>query len=193
MCDSIPFEPWIDTDESAVTLDAEEDINWDRVPTTTLDTHRSFFDTDEFHTFRVTVARPIEQDYRIADDTYTFYKPADELARATWSINNTPWTLDHPPSGSVTATEQINGVFTDAMYDWYDESLRASLHIPSNNNEAHEHIESSDNVSIGFYNVLDDDIDRSGVTAAQRELYIDHIASVDEGRCSDEDGCQVHI
>lgn len=192
MRDSVSLEPRINNGDDVIMLDDDDNIDWDRIPTTTLDTHQSFFDTNTFHSLSVTVAKPIEQEYTINDDEYTMYKPPDELARASWSVDNSPWTIDHPVGGIVTSTDQIKGVFTETQYDWQDEALVSSLNIPVHDRESREYLRDSDNVSIGFHNAFDYDIDRDGVTAAQRDIYIDHVASVKDGRCSDEDGCKVH-
>lgn len=192
MRDSVDFDPRIRLDEETILLDSDESIDWSRVPTVSKPEYESFFGTDSFYSLSVTVAKPIEQQYVIDDDEYTFYKPPDELARAAWSVDNKPWTIGHPVHGHVTTVDQIKGVFDNSQYDWVDKSLDSSLNIPTNDSKSIEFLRDSDNVSIGFHNKLDANVDRDGVHAAQRDIYIDHVASVTKGRCSDKDGCKIH-
>lgn len=189
-CESIVTLP----DEQMTVTDVDEPVDWDRVSTTTLDEHyASFFDTDAFHKLDVTVATEMDQPYVIHGDEYTFRKEADELATAAWSLDNKPLTIDHPSIGRVTRTDEIHGVFNNPSFDWSKNALTADLFIPVTDTIAHQNIQETDNVSIGFYNQLDADVSDDGIDAIQRDIYIDHVSSVDTGRCSDGDGCKIRV
>lgn len=183
----------VDVEDTSITVDS--DTEWDAVPTVdsklVSESHRQFFDADNFYRFAVTTAKSIPQTYTVNDDEYTFLKPRGELQKASWSLENAPYALDHPKRGAVTDANDIHGFFHSTHYDASNESLNAKLTVPANDSEALEYLQQSSDVSIGFYNTLDTDAD--DVDAYQRDLYIDHVASVETGRCSAEDGCEVHI
>lgn len=185
----------VDVEGSDITVD--EDIDWNAVPTVDAafvnESHQSFFGTDSFYRFDVTVARSIPQQYTIDDSEYTFLKPTGEIQKASWSLDNTPYVLEHPERGAVTDAAEIRGFFNSSYYNASDESLNTKLTIPTNDSDALEYLQHSSDVSIGFYNTLDPEVDDTSIDAYQRDMYIDHVASVTDGRCSSDDGCKVHL
>lgn len=167
-------------------------FDWDAIPTVDAtdipDSYTAFYDAESFHVVSdVTVARPMEQQYRINGDTYTFKKVESELRKAAWTFDNNPHPLGHPETGVVKATDDIHGFWKNVRYE-DDEGIVADLYLPSNDDEALEYVSDHGDVSIGFYNRLKQ-TDESGVDAIQTDIVGDHIASVTHGRCSGEDGC----
>lgn len=180
------------TDSRGITKDGDEyRFDWDAQPTVTVDandlpaSYREFFDTDTFYRLPATVAKSIEQEYVIDGDTYTFFKPEDELRQAAWSLDNSPYTLKHPGSGRVQSTDEIKGFWKNRGYD---DGLQADLYIPTNDSEVTDFIADNQDVSVGFTNVLSES-DRDGVVADQRHIYFDHVAGVTDGRCGPDEGC----
>lgn len=177
------------------------EVDWDAIDTVDGSDlpprYQRLFDAEAFYSIPTTVARPILQDYRFGDDTYTFLKPAEELAKSAWSLDNKPWTLTHPETGAVRSYDQIHGAWTDPEWDDENENLDATLIFPTTDDEGKTFIEDSGDVSVGFTNRLDADVSvdhaSAGVDAYQRDLYYDHVASVKVGRCPAEEGCGLHI
>lgn len=189
----------VETDGITVDDDGEATFDWSEVPVVELGEppHQTAFDTDEFYKVEgATVARPIKQPYRVGDSVETYKKPADELREAAWSADNKPYPLTHPDTGMVKATEDIHGFWKKPRYDDSSDRLKADLYVPKNDEAAKEFISEHQDVSVGFYNrvhseydgdtgdLTDDDVD-----GFQTDLYIDHIAGVERGRCSGEEGC----
>lgn len=150
------------------------------------------FETDEFFRVDAVVARPIDQTYVVDDERYTFKKPAEELQKATAWVDNVPFTLGHPSSGTVKTIDQIHGFWRNPSYDESADELQAVLYIPAGDSEALNWIETHTDVSVGFYNHLVS-ADEEGVDAYQTDLYFDHVAGVRRGRCSGEDGCGLNV
>lgn len=195
------------TDTSGVSVngdgdDVTVDFQWAEVPTVTVDAppHEEAFDTDQFYKIAdVTLARPIIQLYTNQDDEIVRrQKPADELRQAAWTFDNAPYVLEHPNTGVVKRTSDIEGFYRSPNYDADSESLQADLYVPQGNSEAMEYIEQSQDVSIGFYNqrTVEYDGDVGSLTDEDPEqyqvnIYGDHVASVPKGRCSSEAGCGI--
>lgn len=186
-----------DATTGVVAPDTGVDLSLDGPRTMTLSNARyqAAFDTNEFRTFEVVIARPIEQQYRIDGDTYTFAKTEAELREATWTFDGVPHTLTHPDTGVVRTPDQIHGFHRDPRYvedyDGEGDALVTDLYVPVTDERALEYIEDTQAVSIGFQNTLDWETDREDVDAIQRDLVADHVASVQQGRCSIADGCGV--
>lgn len=151
----------------------------------------SAFDTDKFYRYEAVIAKPIEQKYNYSGDTVTLKKPSDELEKATAWVDNSPHALGHPATKTVKSLDMVHGMWRNPRYDADAEELKATLYIPSNDEEALDWVSDKTDVSIGFYNKIEWDDDGEGVDGYQRSLYIDHVASVQRGRCSDEDGCGI--
>lgn len=174
-----------------------DSVEWETVPTFTpnavTDAHKSFFGVDSFYQFETTVAKSVPQTYFFDEDEYTFIKPPDELQKATWTVDNAPFTLQHPPLGRVTQDDEIHGVFHDSYFSPLDASINSTLSVPATDDAALSYLAENDNISIGFYNQLSDVSDDADVDAEQRNIVVDHVAGVETGRCAKEDGCQIRM
>lgn len=146
------------------------------------------FGTDTYYRFEPVVARPIDQTYELYGDEYVFRKDADELRSAQWQIDNLPWTLGHPQGGQVRDTDDIHGFWRNPTYVDGD-GQRAQLYVPEDDNEALGFVMDNADLSIGFGCTLDWLDEDDDVDAVQRDMLFDHIASVQHGRCSADDGC----
>lgn len=191
-----------DTVASAIqpsTDDASSDsaFDFDTVPTARVrnEPWTDAFETDEFFVFDTVVARPIEQTYYLHGDEYTFRKPERALRRAAWSVDNVPYPLTHPSDGPVRDTSDVHGFVRNPRYiedrDEHGDALVAQLYVPTGDSDAREFIDDSQSVSIGFYNDLDWSVEEDGVDAYQTNMLVDHVAGVERGRCSIEDGCGI--
>lgn len=180
--------------------DGSYEVNWDEIEVIDADDvpprYEGIFETDAFYQFSdVTVAKPIKQQYSYDETDVTLLKPSSELQKSMWSLDGRPWTLDHPETGSVRSYEQIHGVWTDPEWDSDNEDLNATLLFPTEDAEAKAYLEESGDVSVGFLNKLDMDVDSAdaeqGIDGYQRDLMYDHVASVQRGRCPSSAGCGV--
>lgn len=160
------------------------------------------FDTKEFHSFDVVVARPLDQTYtaneRIAaaldvdvGETVTLKKPAAELRRSAWALDNSPTPITHPNSGVVSSPDQVHGFVRNPTWDDEVEELRAEGYVPTDDDFAKSFISEYGDVSVGFFNDLDPDVDDEDVDAYQRSILYDHVAHVQHGRCAGSEGCGV--
>lgn len=156
------------------------------------------FDTTQFYKITdATIARPIKQPYVRNGEVKIYKKPADELRKAAWSFDNSPFPIPHPDEGMVKDVNDVHGFWRNVRYNTDDEQLLGDLYIPSNDDFALSFIEDHQDVSLGFYNrtveSYDGDTgdltDEDGVDGYQIDIYGDHIAGVRRGRCSSEDGC----
>ncbi len=186
----------INVDFTVDDVDADE-FDWSTVDVVQVSDvpHSHAFDTDTFYKIPLTAARSVEQSYTRSDgEEVTMVKPPSELRSAAWSLDNAPLTLGHPPSRIVDGVERVHGFTRDASWNADVESVTANAYIPVTDTEAQNWItDGRDGVSIGFWYNRDASIDESvfgdGVDAVQRDLLVDHVAIVAEGRCSREDGC----
>jgi len=174
-----------------LSMDTADEFSWSEATMVQIDhpPHETAFDTDQFYKIPLTAARPVEQTYHTVDGEVTMLKPAAELQRAAWSLDNAPITLSHPDSRIVDGVEKIHGFTRHPEWDAADESLRASAYIPVTDGEAKAWLEGHTDVSIGFWYNTDAETDTPSVDGYQRDLLVDHVAIVGEGRCSREDGC----
>ncbi len=183
----------VDTAYTTLRLDSDSSgFSWDEATTVQIDNapHQNAFDTDRFYKIPLTAAKPVEQEYTGADgNEVTMVKPAEELRDAAWSMNNSPLTLGHPSSRIVDSVGLVHGFLRNATWNADDQALRADALIPTTDEAAREWVEKHDGVSIGFWYEADTEVDTDGVDALQRDLLVDHVAVVAEGRCSREDGC----
>ena len=183
----------VDTAYTTLRLDSDSSgFSWDEATTVQVDNapYQNAFDTDRFYKIPLTAAKPVEQEYTGADgDEITMVKPAEELRDAAWSMNNSPLTLGHPSSRIVDSVDLVHGFLRNATWNADDQALRADALIPTTDDAAREWVEKHDGVSIGFWYEADTEVDTDGVDALQRDLLVDHVAVVAEGRCSREDGC----
>ena len=183
------------TDAATVTsgfLIDDDGFSWDEAQIVQIDNvpHQQAFDTDRFYKIPLSAARPVEQEYHTADgETVTMMKPAEELRDTAWSMDNAPITLDHPPSRIVDSVDRVHGFVRNPRWEEESERLAADAYVPVTDTEARAWVDAHDGVSIGFWYESDTDVDANGIDAYQRDLLIDHVAIVDEGRCSREQGC----
>lgn len=185
----------VSTDDDGVTF------SWDEEHIVRVDAPADLqgaFDTDRFYKVEdATVARPIKQPYMVGDEVKLYKKPAEELSKAAWTFDNAPYSIPHPDSGMVKDVNDIHGFWRNVRYDSDSERMLADLYIPSNDDYALEFIEEHQDVSPGFYNRVvseydgetGDLTDEDGLDGYQVDMYGDHIAGVEHGRCSGSDGC----
>src|SRR6056297_2958831 len=155
------------------------------------------FDTDKFYKIAdATIARPIKQKYRVGDSIKTYKKPAEELQKAAWSFDNSPYTIDHPSTGMVKDIDDVEAFWRNARYDNDSERLLADLYVPVTNDKALNYIEENQDVSVGFYNRVyseydgdTGDLTDNDVDGFQVDIFGNHVAGVEQGRCSAENGC----
>jgi hypothetical protein len=210
-------------DASGITTtdDGETVIEWKDVERVTFETtdndsappHAYGFDATEFYRLEATVARPIPQPYVFNDEVLWLKKPREELQKAAWTLDNRPWTMQHPETGLVQSIDDVRGFWQQTRYDTRDDSLVSSLHIPVTDSDAKDFIAENGDVSVGFQNSLTSVDEYDGIVggegpdvntghrhgddieldAYQTDMYFDHVASVSSGRCSPEDGCGINI
>ncbi|UBF23162.1 prohead protease [Haloarcula tailed virus 2] len=196
-----------DRPDAGVTVDdtGRATIEWDDVEVVHIDdtTIAENFETTKFYRIPAVVARPIKQLYQYGDSMMTLMKPRDELKKAAWSLDNAPWTHNHPDTTMLKDANDIHGFWRDPRYIDSMDSLEADLMLPVGATDSMKFIEENGDVSVGFYNriartdsyegnvgAVEDSLD--GVDGYQTNLYFDHVASVSKGRCSSEQGCGVH-
>lgn len=184
----------VDTAQGHLQVDSldrgDEGFSWAEATIVEIDhpPHEQAFDTSKFYKIPLTAARPIDQQYVTADqEVVTMRKPPEELRKAAWSLDNCPLTLGHPSSRIVDSVDLVHGFVRNPRWDADEQRLRADAYVPVTDTEAKAFIEDNNDVSIGFW--YDKDYDASDVDAYQRNILADHLAIVDEGRCSREDGC----
>lgn len=140
---------------------------------------------------RVPIVLAKEMVYDYSD--YSAYRPKEELEAVAKYVVGVPVTRDHPVERMVTDRAEVLGTAVEAEYA--DDELRAILEITDK--VLIEDIQSGKlkGVSPGHFSRLD----RSASGAfngvpydlTQRDVYIDHIAIVREGRCNVSDGCGI--
>lgn len=172
-------------EEHIVRVDAPSDLN-------------GAFDTERFYKIEgATIARPIKQHYMVGDSVEQYKKPADELRKAAWTFDNAPYVIPHPDSGMVKDVNDVHGFWRSIRYSDDEDRLQGDLYVPTNDDYALDWIEEHTDVSPGFYNRVVTDYDgdtgdltnEEGIDGYQVDIYGDHIAGVERGRCSGEDGC----
>jgi hypothetical protein len=184
----------VSTDDDGISF------NWDEEHVVRVDAPADLegaFDTDRFYKIEgATIARPIKQPYLVGDDIEWYKKPADELRKAAWSFDNAPFTLDHPDTGMVRDVDDIHGFWRGARYDGSEDRLKEDLYVPVTDEKALDWLEENSDVSVGFYNRVQEEYDGDtgdltddDVDGFQVDMYGNHVAGVEQGRCSGEDGC----
>lgn len=136
---------------------------------------------------QVTIAKEIVQDY----DGRKVYKPADSLRVMLDHGENRPVTDDHPAKRVVTSNVQRKG-FIDNLCFTDDSELKADITVTAA--KLIDSIKSGKKreVSVGFYSTV---VDAHGVfndteyDQIQTDMLLDHVAIVENGRCSLLDGC----
>lgn len=195
-------------DADGITIDEDgASIDWQTVERVQINTppHETAFDTNEFYKLPATVARPIPQPYQYGEDTVWLKKPREELQKAAWSLDNSPWTMEHPETGMVKDVTDVKGFWSNPNYVEEADNLDADLFVPTNDRAAMEFIEENGDVSVGFYNQITkaeaydgviggtDDADGIELDGFQTDMLFNHVASVEVGRCPSEAGCGIDI
>ncbi len=182
--------------------DGSLSVDWDKVETVVIDDppRANAFDTDTFYRLPATVAKPIKQPYHYGEDSLVWLKkPREELKKAAWSLDNAPVALDHPETTMVKDVSDVHGFWNDTFYIDSSDDLRSFAHIPVNDEDAKEHIEENQDVSVGFYNkiarldeydgIVGGGDDEDDIDGYQTNMVFDHCAFLGTGRCSSEHGC----
>ena len=132
------------------------------------------------------VAKNIIQDY----DGLKVLKPAAELEAAAQFADGIPITRGHPDAGIVTDRAEVLGFLKDPLFE--NRELQATLEIADKDLAADVKDGKLTGLSIGFFCKLDNTEGTVGdqrYDAIQKDIFMNHVAVVDQGRCSIEDGC----
>jgi len=139
----------------------------------------------------VIVAREMVYDY---GDTKAF-KPKEELEKAAQFADGIPITRSHPDAGIVTDQTEILGTFRKPKT--VDEELGGVLRITDKSLIGDVLDGTLKETSGGFFCNLDrtasGDYKGQHYDATQTNIVLNHVAVVDQGRCSLEDGCGIQI
>lgn len=190
----------VDTSDGSVTFD------WDAIPIVEVDGPvADAFETNQFYRIDATIARPIPQPYQYNDSIVWLKKPREELQKAAWSVENSYWTHNHPSSdnGMVRDVSQVRGFWKHPRYDTKHDNLDADLHVPVGDEDSRQFLEENGDVSIGFRHkntrvdaydgtVGGADSEEIELTGYQTDILVNHVASVQTGRCSAKNGCGVN-
>ncbi|KAB3541835.1 MAG: DUF2213 domain-containing protein [ANME-2 cluster archaeon] len=132
------------------------------------------------------VAKHMIQDY----DGLKVLKPAEELEAAAQFADGIPITRGHPDAGIVTDRAEVLGFMKNPLFE--DSELKATLEIADKDLAADVKDGKLTGLSIGFFCNLDRSEGTVGdekYNAVQKDIFMNHVAVVDQGRCSIEDGC----
>ena len=128
-------------------------------------------------------------------DDYDAFRPRDELKAVASYIKGVPVTRGHPEEMIVTDRDEVLGWAVDAEFE--DDELRAVLEIADKDLIADIQSGKLRGVSPGHFSRLDKtssgDYEGTHYDVTQRDIFIDHIAVVEEGRCSVTDGCGIVV
>ena len=148
--------------------------------------------TDDVLTVPVTVA---SSKHIYNYDGLKVRKTLDELKAASQYAEHRPVTRGHPTAGIVTDRREVLGFFVSPVTE--DETLKGILEITDKDLIADVKEKRLTNVSPGFFCDLnrEDTGDYNGehYDATQENIFLDHVAIVEEGRCSMEDGCGIGL
>ena len=136
-----------------------------------------------------TVAKHLIQDY----DGLKVLKPAAELEAAAAFADGIPITRDHPNAGIVTDRGEVLGFLKDPLFE--NDELKATLEIADKDLAADVKAKKLTGLSIGFFCNLDrteGTVGDAKYDAVQKDIFLNHVAVVNEGRCSIADGCGFH-
>ena len=124
-------------------------------------------------------------------------KPFDELEAAAIFAAGIPVTCEHPEAGIVTDRAQVLGFLKDPTAE--DNMLKGILEITGKDLIADIKEGKRVDVSPGFFCDLDSsesgkgEIDGKPYTATQRNIFLNHVAVCEQGRCSRLDGCGLNL
>jgi hypothetical protein len=167
---------------------SEESISMDSLPLQ-LDLD-SLSETDGVLSVPVIAAKEMVYDY----DGLKALKPFDELKAAALFANGIPITREHPKSGIVTDRREVLGFFRDPVAE--DGQLKGILEIADRDLIADVKGKKLSEVSSGFFCALDrssGEFNGNQYDAVQRNIFLNHIAVVEHGRCSLAQGCGINL
>ena len=122
-------------------------------------------------------------------------KPFEELEAAALFADGIPITREHPPAGIVTDRGQVLGFFKSPTAK--DDLLKGILAITDKDLIADVKDKKLTEVSAGFFCDLDEtkkgELDGKAYDATQKNIFLNHVAVVENGRCSIEDGCGIGV
>jgi hypothetical protein len=127
-------------------------------------------------------------------DGLKILKPFDELKAAALFCSGIPVTREHPKSGIVTDRREVLGFFRDPVAE--DGQLRGILEIADKDLIADVKNKKLSEVSAGFFCALDrnpGEFKGEQYDAVQRNVFLNHIAVVEHGRCSLAQGCGINL
>ena len=136
------------------------------------------------------IAKHLIQDY----DGLKVLKPAGELEEAARFADGIPITRAHPDAGIVTDRGEVLGFLQDPTFK--NDELSGILNIADKDLAADVKDGKLTDLSIGFFCNLDHTEGTVGdahYDAIQKGIFLNHVAIVDKGRCSIEDGCGFQI
>ena len=124
-------------------------------------------------------------------------KPFEELEASSLFAAGIPVTCEHPEAGIVTDRAQVLGFLRDPTA--VDNLLKGILEITGKDLIADIKEGKRVDVSPGFFCDLDSsdsgkgEIDGKPYTATQRNIFLNHVAVCEQGRCSRLDGCGLNL
>ena len=121
-------------------------------------------------------------------------KPFDELEAAALFADGIPITREHPPAGIVTDRGQVLGFLKSPLAE--DDLLKGILAITDKDLIADVKDKKLTEVSAGFFCDLDEkkgELDGKPFDATQKNIFLNHVAVVENGRCSIDDGCGIGL
>ncbi|AJP62052.1 prohead protease [ANMV-1 virus] len=137
----------------------------------------------------IVLAKEMVYDY----DDYAAFRPSAELEAIAPYLKGVPVTRSHPEGTIVTDRKEVLGWAVDAEFE--DDELRAVLEIVDKDLIADIQEGKLKGVSPGHFSRIDKtasgDYEGTHFDVTQRDIFIDHIAIVEEGRCSVADGCGI--
>ena len=152
-----------------------------------------FLYDDDANVLRVPIVLAKEMVYSY--DDYDAFRPKEELEAIVSYIKGVPVTRGHPGAKIVTDREEVLGWAVDAEFE--DDELRVVLEIANKDLIADIKSGKLKGVSPGHFSRLDDTADGEfegkHYDVTQRDIFIDHIAIVEEGRCGITDGCGIGV
>ena len=126
-------------------------------------------------------------------DDYDAFRPADELEAVTNYIKGIPVTRSHPEEKIVTDRGEVLGWAMDAEFE--DGELKVVLEISDKDLISDIQSGKLKGVSPGHFSRIDKnasgEFNGKHYDVTQRDIFVDHIAIVEEGRCNVDDGCGI--
>jgi hypothetical protein len=168
----------------------------DSIPTFTLDLD-SAEEADGVLSVPATVAK---SSHIYEYDGLKVVKPFDELQAAAAFAAGIPVTREHPRAGIVTDRSEVLGFFRNPISE--DNALKGVLEITGKDLIADIKAGTRTDVSPGFFCELDRSAESGAGSladegerfdATQRNIFLNHIAVCEHGRCSYEDGCGIGL